>query len=399
MNVSKTMLRINGNNSRSDNPFHKYLREYFPLKTILHPKDIETHKVIINQTNYDGLTPLHLLCDLAQEQYAIESVPLLINVGADINEVGNDPCYALYMSHAVRYLTPFEYAVKNNKIRLFTKMLECAEEIEFLKNNDLVTQNAIFSHLVKSTANFEIVSEAITSFIHKGWSCTNVDQMGNSPLHLLARQESENASRICDMLLDVGANPHILNENYLSPVDVAVSHKNIPILKSLLNAMEESTDKNTQTKQKAIKYLFWKMENAIGISTEGWFNFSQGLFRIFELLVSKNLDVNSISLEAGNTCLHKICELCPNAHLCLNPETVDLVFSDKLIHKTNHTGRLPIYFAILYANYDLVRFLIMKGSEVQIPDQTIAVGFYMSQEAYDRICAFANSVNKIKQQL
>jgi len=144
----------------------------------------------LNQVDQDGNTPLHLAACIQDQKLAAQAVKILLKNGAKFNVSNN------YNE------TPLDIAkARDNK--------KCMRIFSTLK---------LIDNLKRKLPSLDVLSEDISY----NADVNQIDQDGNTPLHLAACIENEKlAAQVAEILLAKGAKFNVSNNDSKTPLDIA----------------------------------------------------------------------------------------------------------------------------------------------------------------------------------
>lgn len=195
----------------------------------------ENKDQILNEIDYQGYLPIHIACSFDDVAF----VQLLLNFGADINVLGKDTGFS-----------PVHIAVLNGNIDHLKLLIEHHADIHIADAKGCTPMHIAANSgelnalqvLVKATASVNVVDHSSWTPLHhaasKGhYHCVKYlldqgsnlearDKFGSTPLLTASEENTEQSSKVIEILLKRGALPNMYDCYGWTPLHVAVSRGN-----------------------------------------------------------------------------------------------------------------------------------------------------------------------------
>ncbi|MCF6366168.1 MAG: ankyrin repeat domain-containing protein [Bacteroidales bacterium] len=277
--------------------------------------------VNINTENREEKTILHILCsfeyDYAENSYSdIETIKLIIKKGIDIESVDNENKTALH------------YAAENT---------EATEALEYLLKkgaNQKISDNngkTPFYYAIKSRNN-----KAVKLFIEHGADINTKDLSDNTLLHTAVR--NNNSFDLVKLLLKKGLDINAENSSSETPLHLASNYKDINTIKLLLEKGAEINARSTNNSTPLI--------NAV----------KRNNFEIVKILAEADADINVKRYYSGNA-----------TEIAVKNNYSNI--AKYLINKNADLSNINLIEPIRNNNLGIVKLLILKGVDVNKPDE------------------------------
>ncbi|KAJ5073509.1 ankyrin repeat-containing protein [Anaeramoeba ignava] len=276
---------------------------------------------------------LHLACKNVVDE---EILNLLIGKGIQINSRDSKNYTPL---HA--YLTT---TFHQQNINILNILLESGADPN-LKTD--LNQNVL--HLAcYGFPNYEILKKLIDVI---GKTALNeLDSSNNTPLHKLCsnirlKKNKKEASKMIDLLIENGSRLDSKNSQHSTPLhSLCQNSSSFSLIQSLI---KHGADPNTQGQfsRNPLHVLLSKIQ----------FN-----PKIIRLLVDSGVNINEVDSQK-NTPLHYLIKR------SFNLEDLELLCNSKIVNIQNNYGKTPLFSACeFYPNFEVIEFLIKKGSTVKL---------------------------------
>uniref|UniRef100_A0A673YF94 Transient receptor potential cation channel, subfamily A, member 1b n=1 Tax=Salmo trutta TaxID=8032 RepID=A0A673YF94_SALTR len=203
--------------------------------------------------------------------------------------------------------------------------------------------------------------------------CSNTlrDGEGSMPLHWAVER---NQSESCRALLELGAEPNVLNKALMSPLHLAVSHQHNHLVKLLLSHYK--TESN--------------LEGCLG-NTPVMFACSINNTEALSILVSIHSDIRTVS---GCKCAGY--EMNTPVFVCCPGEEMGHSIEEH-INVLDKSCCSPLHMAVRGGNVDIIKFCIQKGAKIdqQQMDRSTALHFACSQGATEAVKLMLSSYSRV----
>lgn len=348
------MVTINSIVTPSDNVLHVMVKKEMSMD-VLRQHLAENIKEA-QECNANNDTPVHTVCSHCNEEYALQALDVFWAAGAEISDMK-------LMTHA---LTSSNYLILERLLQFPTMILEQknwnGDTIFHIaaKNTKMPHSIRIFSILELRNFNLELVNNEGETVLHKAVQHGNFE--------------------VVEWLLNFGVKLNVQNINGKTPLDVAIFHSDIQITTLLIDHLDRLHDSTTLKNEALYKFIFKTSDPKF---------FYAKHFAFFELLLKKGCDLNYIPSNNFTTIFQMLCSKLPLAHHCFSKEIIDIVYTKERVNIKDNKQFLQVYYAFSNCQYDQVRFLLSRGSEIQFPEFH-EVKHYMIPEAYNRLMAIVD---------
>ncbi len=250
-----------------------------------------------------------------------------------------------------------------------------ADEIEYTGNEDRPSPEIVAGYAIQDN-DFATMRELITS----GQISLEPDEYGNSFLH----QAAANASpEMIKMLITMGADMHVRNENGMPPYEVAMTSWNAEGLNGFLDAglsLDAKGSQNMPLPLEVAALADWQTMETFLQKTGVDVNYADetgyslahaacayGNVGTLTTLMNKGGRADQKDI-VGSTPMHRLVayrHLAPERELCIDR----LIYMGADLNAQDNKGKTPMHIAVQFGAPRLVKKLINEGADVNIKDQ------------------------------
>lgn len=341
----------------SDNVLHVMVKKEMSMD-VLRQRLVENIKEA-QECNADGKTPVHTLCTYDNEEYALQALDVFLQSGVQISDVN-------MMKHALTW----------SNYLIFEKLLQLPEMNVLFRdwNGETVAHMVACSKIPNPIRIF--------SFLQlRGLNFESLNRDGQTVLHQAVHSGKYN---VVEWLLKFGVKSNADDVFGRTPLDVALFDNDILLITLLLDHLDNLPNSST-TKDKAL-YKF-----IVNVDSDK--KFYSKHFELFEYLVQRGCNLDYIQKHRTTTIVQMLCNKFPLAHHCLSKAIIDDVYTKERVNAKDHQNFVPMYYAFINCQYDQVRFLLSRGSEIQFPEYHNVQNF-MSPGAYSRMMSIVDECIK-----
>ena len=345
---------------------------------------IEQKDVNINAKNNDGVTALHYA---AAYNPNVNVSEYLVSKGADINAKNNDGGTAFYFAvlykssiDVLKYLisqgadinirnnngwTPLHCAVLEGYVDAFNLLISAGADVNVLTIPSEIEANTTPLHIAALKNNVEFAK----ALIFAGADINRKNDDGWTPLHMAVQEANLEVIKI---LVSVGVDINVKDKNGLTIIGLAKHNGNAEIVEYISGILTQSVS-FTEAEQKDIINFYMVIEKDIEnvkkdikeVDEHGFTLLHKaagaGLIGAVKFLIIHGVDINAKN-KSGDTSLHAV------AWGTGNVDVAKLIISKNktIVNSKNGYGATPLHIAVHKENFELVKFLISKGSDVNV---------------------------------